>query len=70
VRFQVVKMKPIKVPETTKVRLVATIPPALMEGLEDLQRRLRQKTYWKARNATSLSALVREAIQEYLHAHS
>jgi hypothetical protein len=40
-----------------------------MEGLEDLQRRLRQKAGWKERNATSLSALVGKAIQEYLHAN-
>ena len=67
-KFAVVKTEPAKtIP--AKVRLVATIPPALREGLENLQRRLRKGTRWKGRNATSISALVTKALQEYLHAN-
>ncbi len=68
-RLRVVKTKTTKPAKPANVRLVACVPPDLMAWLEDLQGRLRQQTGWQARSTTSVSALVTQALQEFLDAH-
>jgi hypothetical protein len=70
--MRLVKTRATKAPKVGKVanvRLVACVPPDLMAWLEELQSRLRQQTGWQERRMTSVSALVTQALQEFLDAH-
>jgi post-segregation antitoxin (ccd killing protein) len=60
---------PTKTAKVPKVSLAVKVPLDLMEQLDDLQRRLRRDTLWTARSESNMSALLTQAIQEFIHAH-
>lgn len=55
-------------PPTPKVRLVVSVDAAQASRLDALQQRIRRKNQHQDRSASTISALVRLALEEYLDA--
>lgn len=53
---------------TPKVRLVAAVDADLVGRLDAFQRRIRRKDNYQARSDSTIAALIRLALEEYLDA--